>query len=286
MSTDSAPPASPAAAAGKQAGRTSTAQQPRPWLVRAYKVSQRAFGKLRVGLEALHDGFWLGVLDKPLLDAAGEQYYDDRPLYQDFEYNRRGFFDWERQMVERYFPPTGRLLVTSAGGGREVLAFHKCGYQVDAAECHAGFVTFANEFLAVEQVPCAVQLVAPDEVPPGDERYDAIVVGWSAYMLIQGRARRIAFLRELKPRLNPGAPLLLSFFTRDGDRPYFRLVRCLANGLRTLRRREAVDLGDALTPNYVHYFREAELAAELQAAGFELLYFGDTDYGHAVARAI
>jgi hypothetical protein len=254
--------------------------------VRAYKVSQRVFGKLQVGLEALHTGFWLGVLDKPLLDAAGEQYYDDRPLYQDSEYNRRGLFDWERQMVERYFPPTGGLLVTSAGGGREVLALHLRGYTLDAAECNAGFVSFANEFLSAEQVPCEVQLVSPDEPPAGANRYDAVVVGWGAYMLIQGRERRIDFLRKLRTRLNAGSPLLLSFFTRDADTPYFRMIHGLANALRTLARREPVDLGDSLTPNYVHYFCESEVAAELQAAGFELLYFGDTDYGHAVARAI
>ena len=292
MSTQSASDCSPTAPAkaaspvGEPPDFVPSRAEPRPWLVRACKLSQRSFGRLQVGLEALHNGFWLGVLDKPLLDAACEQYYDERPAYQNSDYNRKGLSDWEREMVDRFFPPAGRLLVTAAGGGREVLALHKRGYQLDAVECNPRLVASANRFLESEQVPCVVGLVAPDSAPAGAQRYDAIVVGWGSYMLIQGRARRIAFLRALRGRLQDGAPLLLSFFTRDEDTPYFRLMRAVANGLRTVLRREPIDLGDSLTPSYAHYFRQEELAAELQAAGFELLYFGDTDYGHAVGRAI
>ena len=40
-----------------------------------------------------------------------------------------------------------RLLVAGAGGGREVLALYKSGYEVDGFECHPELVALANTML-------------------------------------------------------------------------------------------------------------------------------------------
>jgi hypothetical protein len=54
---------------------------------------------------------------------------------------------------------------------------------------------------------------------------------------------------------------------------------------RRLTLRERVEEGDFLEPNFVHYFTQAELRAELEEAGFKLEAFEARPYGHAVARA-
>ena len=62
-------------------------------------------------------------------------------------------------------------------------------------------------------------------------------------------------------------------------------MQIVGNLLRRLTWREPVELGDRMHPNYVHSFTEAELAAGLQEAGFELEFYASRSYGHAVARA-
>jgi hypothetical protein len=73
---------------------------------------------------------------------------------------------------------------------------------------------------------------------------------------------------------------------RSPDSRYFRSLSSVANTVRRLRGLECVDLGDALSPNYVHYFTRAELEAELEAGGFRLISFETKPYGHAVGQAV
>jgi hypothetical protein len=124
-----------------------------------------------------------------------------------------------------------------------------------------------------------------DRFPQGVDPFDGLLVGWASYMLMPGRARRIAFLAGAREVMRPGAPALLSFYARSADdRTYARVAR-VANAVRRLRRREPVEEGDALRPNYVHSFTRAEIAAEAEAAGFALESYEDRPYGHAILRA-
>jgi hypothetical protein len=78
---------------------------------------------------------------------------------------------------------------------------------------------------------------------------------------------------------------MLSFYDRQDTPHNFHLIAGLGNLLRKLFRRERVELGDDLTPNYVHYFTESQLASELVSAGFQLACYSTRSYGHAVAIA-
>jgi hypothetical protein len=71
-----------------------------------------------------------------------------------------------------------------------------------------------------------------DQVPPGPAIYGGLIVGWSAYTHIPTRARRVAFLQALRQRALPGAPVLLSFFTRTGASRYDGFVCKVANLFR------------------------------------------------------
>jgi hypothetical protein len=139
-----------------------------------------------------------------------------------------------------------------------------------------------------------VEAAPRDSCPAGERRYGGAIVGWGAYTLIQGRARRVGFLPALRERTLPGAPLLLSFFPRSNqadsggpsDEWRFRHTAAVANTLRRATLREPVELGDYLEPNYVHYFTEEEIRRELEEAGFRLIEYEARPYGHAVARAV
>jgi hypothetical protein len=261
-------------------------------LARLYYVVRRASAAAEKLAGALLTGAWLAVLGRPTLNAIDDLYYvggESRrfsPIdYQDEQYHRLGLWTWEQSAIDRYFPPAGRVAVLGAGGGREVLALRKLGFEADGWECQPAFVATANRILEREGLPPSVAEVPRDTVPAGDARYDGAVIGWGAYTMIQGRGRRVALLRSLRARLADGAPLLLSFFPRRDDERRFRVTAATANVGRLLLGRERVEVGDYLEPNYVHYFSESELRSELEDGGFELLAYAAHPYGHAVAAA-
>lgn len=251
-----------------------------------YLLSARSLDRLVGLIRASFNGVWLGLFSRELLHQIDGHYYDTTSNYHDESYNRRGLWMWEREMLRRYFSDCETLLVAAVGGGRETLGLHRLGYRVDSFECNPTLVARANRLLEEDGVQGRVQLTVRDSCPPGTGIYDGLIVGWGAYMLIQGRARRVAFLRELRARVRSGGPIMLSFFTRPGDLLSFRITAGVANLFRALMRRERAELGDSLAPVYAHHFTRAEIAGELRDAGFELVFYSTQDYGHAVAEAV
>lgn len=255
----------------------------RPALIRAFFASRRALDLLVIGLaRGLLDGFWLGVLSDERLAAIDASYYEGRRQYLDRTYNTKGLWDWERECVEAHFAPGARVVVTGAGGGREVLALAGMGFEATGYECNATLRDFGNGLLA--GTSARILPVERDVWPDTVQRFDCAVVGWGSYMLIPGRARRTAFLRAAVRSLAPGAPVLLSFFHREGSPLYFRAVAGVAAVLRLLSGAPTREPGDALAPTFVHYFTQRQIEDELAAAGFELVTYGTREYGHAVAR--
>jgi hypothetical protein len=261
-------------------------------LARPYYFLRRTWAGAEKLLGAVVTGAWLGVLSRSTLNAIDDLYYVGgeskrfSPIdYQDDEYHRLGLWSWEQSAIDQHFRPPGSVAVLGAGGGREVLALRKLGFEADGWECQPAFVATANRILREAGFPASVAEVPRDEVPAGDARYSGAVIGWGVYTMIQGRSRRVALLTALRRRMSGGAPMLLSFFPRKEHETRFRLTTTTANLGRTLLGRERVELGDYLEPNYVHYFSEPELRAELEEGGFRLLTYAAHPYGHAVAIA-
>ena len=125
-----------------------------------------------------------------------------------------------------------------------------------------------------------------NELPAGKKQYDGIIVGWAAYTLIAGKSSRTALLKQVRSRCAPGAPILLSFFHRSGDTPFYRLSTTIANAIRLLLRRSRLEIGDTLPVYFAHRFTEREIAEELTAAGFRPVLFQTTPYAHAVGIAV
>ena len=253
------------------------------WYFRSERLTNRALAALR----GCFDGLWLGVLSRAQLARIDEVYYDNSREYVSESYNRGGLSSWEQAAVTNHFPKHGTVVVTSAGGGREVLALAAAGYRVIGFEPHPGLVKFGVGLLRADGLADAELRPCEHDVwPAGVDRADAVVVGWGGYMLIPGHVRRVSFLRQAALLLPAGAPVLLSFFTRQGDGVRLRMTVRLGNPLRRLLRREPVALGDALVPNLVHLFTRSEVASELAEAGFELVDFGSEEYGWAVGRRV
>mgnify|MGYP000138231849 CR=1 FL=1 len=242
-------------------------------------------GRLRVAARILHSGLWCGLASDELLAQVDLAVYArGRYAYHDTdEHNLRGLFPWERRALAEHFPSTGRLLVTGAGGGREVVALEALGFDVLAYECNPELRARANGLLARRGAQARVGAVARDQCPPYPGDLDAAVVGWGSFTFLRGADRRRRFLRDLAGGLRPGAPALLSFFVR-GDARRFRWIARLGNTLGRARRGPPVEPGDVLDPVWQHYVTRDELAGDLAVAGLQLVTFSTDGYGHAVVR--
>jgi hypothetical protein len=257
-----------------------------PWQARAYDASRTVFERSVVVARSVVVGVGLGLLDRDALHAIDELYYHRQRMYYDESYNLSGLRSWEADVLERHFQGCRSVLLTAAGGGRELIALEQRGLEVTAFECHRELVHVGNELLARQGLTSRIILAPRDECPSDAPICDAAIAGWASYMLIQPRAVRIRFLQQLRAQVPNGAPLLVSFFARDQDARHWRLAATIANGFRRIRRRPRAEVGDDLAPNFVHYFSEGEVASELDAGGFRMIEFSGSGYAHAVARAI
>lgn len=253
------------------------------WLCMAsYRLQSKLHRLSSVGLNAI----WLGLLTREDLHAVAQAAYRSRSKYRAVEYNRRGLWEWESRAIDEYFADSKRLLVAAAGGGREVLALRRRGLDVDGFEAHPDLVCFANEFLQQEGHGNGIRLALWDECPPYERVYDGVIVGWGAYMHIRGKSKRVKLLRALRQRVQTGSPILLSFSTTERIPAKMRVATWIANVLSRPLGHDRVELGDWLEPAFKHYFTEEKIDEELGDAGFELVYFGTDDSGHAVGIAV
>lgn len=259
---------------------------------RAYRRAIQLRERLWMDLNGAFDGFWLGVLDPAALArldddfyAAGRDAFDGTAFdYTSGEHNLRGLYDWEAEAIERHFPAGGRVVITGAGAGREVIALLRQGFDAIGFEPNATLVKAGERLLQEHGHAGRLRQCPRDGFPAEATACDAVVVGWGSYMLIPARVRRVEFLRAARTVLPDGAPLLCSFFVRPDDR-YFVVVNRVAQPFRRLRQAPPTELGDSIGPNYMHYFTREEIASELAEAGFALVDFGAEPYGHAIARA-
>lgn len=264
----------------------------RPPLVRAYERQGELRARGRRLAEAVVDGVFLGLMTRDDLGALDRSFYarateavDGRAhRYDEAGHIGSGLAPWEAEVVEAAFPAGSRIVVTSAGGGREVLALRRAGYDAVGFEPNARLVAAGAAVLAAEGHPGALSQSAPDRFPT-DAPADGVIIGWGSLNLIQGAARRLALLQGARAVLEPGAPLLLSYFLRPPVR-YFRVVETVGGPLRRLRGGEPLEHGDALSPNYVHYFSVAEVEGLLRGAGFAAERHGAVPYAHTLARAV
>jgi hypothetical protein len=260
----------------------------RPVQIRLYRLS---LGLMRLPeaaislVSAVHTGWWLALLRRRHLHQLDRDYFVGSSRYLGDEHNLGGLFGWEDDAVRRFFADTASVLVLAAGAGREMAVLAARGLHVDGFECAPELLDLGNRLLGEQGLDAVIQPMERDRCPALSATYQGAIIGWSAYMLIQGRTTRIELLRRVRDHLEPGSPLLLSFFFRQGRERRFRVARAVANGLRRVLGRPPRDLGDYLAPTFVHFFDEEEIRGELTAAGFRLELYSTTGYGHAVGIA-
>jgi Methyltransferase domain len=235
------------------------------------------------GATSLIQGLSLGLLSNNALERLTEhRYATSFTSYAEESYVNSGFFLWERETIRCYFPPGGRVLVAAAGAGREMIALARAGFAVAGFDCCAPLVEAGRNELRKQGIDAKLDYAPPSTVPELDDHYDAVMVGFSGYMYIVGRDRRIRFLRELCGYLNTGAPLMVSFTEGSYGRRRVWTAR-IGTAVRRLRLAKPVEEGDWLKTGFQHHFVREQIFSEMSEAGMDLVYYsGGTCYGHAV----
>jgi hypothetical protein len=202
-----------------------------------------------VGIQSLG----LGLLDpEELVRLTVERF--ESSSYLDPAYIRSGLWLWEREALRRFFPTSGRILVGAAGAGREMLALHRTGYTVEGFECAHTLVDAGQAILRDEGCPGQLIWSPACTVPTMEGQFDGAIMGWSGYMYIPLRIQRVELLRTFRGLLRYGAPLLLSFQTREQcERRTYWSARC-ANWVRKIRGVQPVLTGDYLDNGFKHWF--------------------------------
>lgn len=257
-------------------------------LTSVYPAVHRLVKSALSGAKIFHEGIWLGLFDHAGLDRLSiRQYGQSGALdrYLDDQHNRSGLFGWEADAVHSFFPSGARVLVAAAGGGREILALRKLGYRADGFDCQPDLAAIARKLLQQEHLDGVVLDAAPDEIPPNSGGYEALIVGWGAYIHIIGRANRIRFLRDFASSAQAGAPVLLSFFPRSPNARRYDAIQRIASFTRRMRLSgDRVEVGDVLDGTFDHYFTESEIKSELSEAGLSVEHYAETPFAHLVAR--
>jgi hypothetical protein len=255
-------------------------------IVRLYFFLERALMLFHNGASALIQGLALGLLSNEELERLTQHRYTKHfAPYSSESHVKSGLFIWEREAIRRYFPPRGRIIVAAAGAGREMIALARCGFRVDGFDCCPPLVETGRSYLKQLNIDAKLIYAPPSTVPACEGGYDAVLVGFSGYMYIAGRNRRIRFLRDLQRLVTPGAPVMLSFTEGDSGRRRVWTAR-IGTILRRLRRAEPVEEGDCLKAGFQHHFVRQQIASEMSEAGLDLIYYcGGTCYGHAVGLA-
>jgi hypothetical protein len=225
---------------------------------------------------------------KIVLACASDAFYD---VYNDLTFAcqdvyraetetfRSSLFPFEERAISQHFPsPPGSVLVGAAGGGREVLALARRGYQMVAfepAQPLAISMVRACSKLRVEAyvgryegLPFLSSPAQPSVVIDLRSRapFEAAIMGWGSLSHLRSDELCIETLRQIG-RLTTG-PILVSWLPRfAGDSSAAAIPQF------------SMDIG------YFRRFSGAEVRALAECAGLEVVHLDDKDnWPHAILR--
>ncbi len=228
-------------------------------------------------------GFFIGILNKKDFEWINKKFYNQVGEYLSDTYNKQ-FFKWEEKVVTDFFKGLKSTMIIAVGCGREAFFLHNKGFEVHAFECNEKFREYGDGFFRREGIDIRIRDIERDAFPKTEMLYDSIIVGWGAYTHIKGRENRIKLLKDGFGLLKDNGVLLISFW--PWHQKYFNLNRVFKIGrfIAGLTGKKAVETGDVLRPFWGHYFQPGDAEAEMEEAGFNVIYAYHEDFGVVLGR--
>lgn len=210
-----------------------------------------------------------------------------------------GLYDWERDLLSANILPTsGRILLTGAGGGREIKALHDRGYAVWGFELADALAAGARELVSKLPDTSFIQASYEEYVklfePEGDrlrkwiedQTFDIVWLGQGSYTHLTDPKVRLAVL-EVSRKLAPRAMVVVSAFASEyPSEGRLSTLRGLLGGLlRRLGAKETAAQGDGFSfhGGFFHQFSRKELTDLTKHAGYEITLYRAIPQGQFAA---
>jgi len=272
-----------------------------PWWARALIALDERVDELRDAERQLRDELFFLLTRDADREALTIALYDRRTAYLPQSRQYDGLHEWEVRFLRNpHFPHRGRILLGAAGGGRELRALTRLGYEVDAFEPAPALLAGARTVISAPgrgrvELGSYRTFVegARGEGPLAEmlrgARYDAVVLGWGSFSHVYAREERRAVLTAMRA-LCPEGPLVLSFDTtpREKREPRSRATRFLREQVLP-RVRKARGEREPLEPlafwpgiGFLVAFDRARIEQEAHDAGYRVEAFAIEPYGHAL----
>lgn len=204
----------------------------------------------------------------------------------------QGLFDWEIAAISADpFPPSGRVLLGGAGGGRELRALVERGYDVVAFEPSEPLAAGARR-LAVNGASVVVTADYADLVnavesksgplaaPLANIDIDGVILGWGSLSHVLSTEDRTKLFRAIRT-VAPRAPVLLSYLVGGGP---IRGRRLRFRRLLSRMTSRTPDIDDRFLP-WAGFFRTVsptELEELASQNGYALVWSRRSPYSHAL----
>lgn len=265
-----------------------------PW-VRVVETLDRAAWYAYRTQEVFRDELFRGFVSEEAKAAITDRAYRDQTTYlpggERFE---AGLFDWEKRLLDAgTLPAGGRVLLTSAGGGRELQALLQRGYDVTAFEPNEILLAGARRVAGARATVLdgtyddLVRAASSGGGPLAglaQRPFDAIWLGWGSITHLLTSAEHLAVFRACRT-LCPRGPVVASFFLRhETPRGRAEKLRVLVRkGVEVVGGRKAADgVAYEMNGGFVYWFRESEVLALAHEAGYEVRSFAAHPFPHVV----
>ena len=206
-------------------------------------------------------------------------YITSRHIAEDYDryFQLNELFRFDIQVLGRWLGKPGRLLDLGCGTGRHTVHFAAKGFEVTGVDLSEHMLAVARRKLLAER--CSATLVHGD-ITKLDElglgRFDYAICMFSTLGMIYGAQNRMAFLRSVRDRLEPGGLFASHVHNRwhniyyaDGREYLWQALRRRLSGEPEAYQKD-VDGYRGIRGISLYVFTDREVRRVLQRAGFEL----------------
>jgi hypothetical protein len=214
-----------------------------------------------------------------------DRVYTRITLYTSDHHNST-LFDWERRVIDNYFPhPPARILIGAAGGGREMLYLSKMGYDVAGFEPIVSLVNNIQRIIDKNKLLCSLcagyeELTNGIPIIESNAPFQAIILGWTSLAHVGEEPIRKKLFQKLR-QLCPAGPVLVSWTNTYDTINYKRkMLRSLLMHLGA-QRQSIADYYNSYS-GFLHPFTVNEIEALAKEGGYSIAMLSRQSHPYAV----
>ncbi len=200
----------------------------------------------------------------------------------------QGLFPEEEDLVSRCVRPGDAVLVIGSGSGRDVIPLGERGCHVTCVEPASAALAIATRVLRERQLPSTMIEGFFEDVPLTGH-FTMVMFSYYCYCYIPDSRRRIGVLRKAASHLVEGGHIVLGYPALP-RRPWLTIWLAQAVG-RVYGSDWRLEPGDNIVRqgslySYGHAFTAEEIAAEVAAAGLQVVYRNEFPAGQGMVLSV